>query len=288
MSLSPRKLPKMADDARLQLHLEPQGAIEVYELTLALNSLSRQYNKFVSSQNVFTHSGDARLLISSVSNGSINIDFIPDLHTAIGVITPIVSTVEVLEKFTEQLNKVLGFFKRHDDGEAEEGKEERDISVQDCDDAINIVRPIAEHGGSQVFNVYNGPVIIKNITLSGAETRTITEGASRQKAKLQFPNAERKQRVSMVWKRIDRSSAQTQGSSQDKGIIEEIDPRAKAILFTDELSYLKKQMVDDEDNPMQKVYFVDVEVSRSGSKITAYRITGFHGTDDLEDPLLEL
>jgi hypothetical protein len=88
----------------------------------------------------------------------------------------------------------------------------------------------------------------------------------------------------MVWARLDRAPAKTEGSSPDKGIIEEIDPKPKTILFTDELSYLKHQMISDEENPMQKVYFVDVEVSRVGGKVTAYRIVGFHGKDELDPP----
>ena len=156
-----------------------------------------------------------------------------------------------------------------------------DVTVRDCDDAINIVKPIAEHGGSQTFNVYKGPVIQNQIRINSPQARSVVESASRQKAMLQFPQAERKQRVSMIWDRLDRAAAKTQGSSPDKGIIEEIDPRPKTILFTDELSYLKKEMIHDEENPMQKVYFVDVEISRVGDKVTAYRIVGFHGKDEL-------
>jgi hypothetical protein len=82
--------------------------------------------------------------------------------------------------------------------------------------------------------------------------------------------------------RLDRAPAKTKGSSPDKRVIGEIDPKPKTILFTDELSYLKNEMISDEENPMQKVYFVDVEVSRVKEKVTAYRIAGFHGKDDLE------
>ena len=40
-------------------------------------------------------------------------------------------------------------------------------------------------------------------------------------------------------------------------------------------------MIDDDENPMQKVYFVDVEVSRVNDKVMAYRVIGYHGKDDL-------
>jgi hypothetical protein len=36
------------------------------------------------------------------------------------------------------------------------------------------------------------------------------------------------------------------------------------------MSAIKKQMIDDEVNPYQNVYFVDVSVSRIGDKVVAY------------------
>jgi len=47
------------------------------------------------------------------------------------------------------------------------------------------------------------------------------------------------------------------------------------------MSHVKKEMIDDEENPYQKVYFVDVEVLRVGDKVVAYRIVGYHGKEDL-------
>ena len=80
----------MADDpAQLQLHIEPQEPIEVYELTAALSALSRQYNLYVDRQRYFEKAGDARLLVSSVSPGSIDINFVPDLSSAIAFAAPI-------------------------------------------------------------------------------------------------------------------------------------------------------------------------------------------------------
>ena len=151
-----------------------------------------------------------------------------------------------------------------------------------CNDAINIVKPIAEHGGTQTFNAFYGPVQQTIITLDSPRARDILENAVRERSRLQNPEAERNQRVSMIWKRLDRDAAKTQGSSPDKALIEEIDSKAKPVFFADEFSYLKKELIDNQDNPYQKVYFVDVEVSRIEGRVTAYRIVGFHGTDDME------
>jgi hypothetical protein len=223
----------------------------------------------------------ARLLVPSVSPGSIDINFVPDLSSALIFATPIISDLQIVSDFAGHIKWLLEKFLHL---EATHVEDKREITVRDCDDATNIVKRIAEHGGSQAFNVYNGPVVQNIITYTVSVARSIVEDAARHKAQLQFPQAERKQRVSMVWDRLDRAAAKTEEGSPDKGIIGEIDLKAKPILFTDELSYLKKEMIYDEENPMQKVYFVDVEVSRVGDRITAYRIVGFHGKDELPPP----
>jgi hypothetical protein len=48
------------------------------------------------------------------------------------------------------------------------------------------------------------------------------------------------------------------------------------------MSAIKKQMIDDEVNRYQNVYFVDVSVSRIGDKVVAYRVIGSHGKEELE------
>lgn len=144
------------------------------------------------------------------------------------------------------------------------------------------MKPIARHGGTQTFNTYNGPVTHVAMQVGVSEAREITENASRQKELLQHSNPERRECVSMVWKRLDRDRAKKQGSTPDRALIEEIDPKPRAVHFTDDMAYLKEEMIHDEENPLQKVYFVDVEVSRVQGMVAAYRVVGYHGKDDLE------
>jgi hypothetical protein len=162
-------------------------------------------------------------------------------------------------------------------------KETGDVSVKDCDDAINIVKPIANHGGTQTFNTIHGGITYNILTMDTSEASKIMEAALHQKALLQNSDAEVRQRVPMVWKRLDRDETKPEAkSSPDRALIEEIDPRPHAVFFTDEMSVLKKQMIDDEVNPYQSVYFVDVSVSRVSGKVVSYRVIGYHGKEELE------
>ncbi|RWE26651.1 MAG: hypothetical protein EOS41_05840 [Mesorhizobium sp.] len=266
----------MAEESDLlKLHIEPDRSIEVDHLTAALGSLSRQYQIFAQNRGFSARAADARLLVSSVSRGSIDIAFIPDLTAAGVAILPLIDTATLIEKFADHLGALIGWFQ----GKGEKPKE---ITVKDCDDAINIVKPVAEAGGTQTFNTINGDVHITVLKTSAVDARSVIEGASNEKARLLAPmDGDKRQRVSMVWHRLARDAARTDGvRSPDQGLIDEIDPKPHAVLFTDDMAYLKREMIDDEANPYQKVYFVDVDVSRVNGRVTAYRIAGYHGKDD--------
>ena len=265
----------------LQLHLEPSEHIEVSELTGALTALARQYQTFAVQNQIAKKPSDARLLVSSVAPGSIDISLYPDLVdylAALPMLAPLFDKAELIAKFGKTLKSLFELFKKKK--ETEVGDE---VTIKDCDDAINIVKPIANHGGSQTFNVIHGGVTMYVLTMTAPEASEIMEVAHEKKALLQNADAEIRQRVPMVWKRLDRDATSPEAkTSPDRALIEEIDPKPRAVFFTDEMSAIKKQMIDDEVNPYQNVYFVDVSVSRIADKVVAYRVIGYHGKEELE------
>lgn len=264
-----------SDDPFLNLHLQTDRPIEVGQLTAALGSLSRQYQRFAVYEGVTMRPADARLLVSTVSRGSIDISFIPDWVTVGTLLVPHVAKYELIQKFAGHIKTLIEYFAARELGSAE-------ISIKDCEDAINIVKPVAQSGGSQQFLVVHGDVHATILSTTASKAKAVLEGAARQRAVLQPAQGEVRQRVSMVWTQLNRDEAKTEGvRSPDRGLIQEIDPKDHAVLFTDDLTYLKSEMIADDENPYQKVYFVDVDISRAGGRITAYRIMVFHGKEDL-------
>jgi len=265
-----------SDEPRLQLYLEPSEPIEVSELTGALGALARQYQSFAVENSLARKPSDARLLVSSVSPGSIDISFYPDLAAffASAPMLELIEKADLIAKFAGMLKDLFDRFTK---------KESEGITVKDCDDAINIMRPIANHGGTQTFNTINGGVTVNITTIGAPEASMIMEAAVQQKALLQTSDAEIRQSVPMLWKRVDRDDTKPEAkSTPDRALIEEIDPKPHAVFFTDEMSGIKKQMIGDESNPLLTVYFVDVSVSRIAGKVVSYRIIGYHGKDQLE------
>jgi hypothetical protein len=270
---------EMADDAVLKLHLEPAEPIEVAELTAALGSLARQYQSFVAHSPYGARAKEARLLVSNVSQGSIDISLVPDIVMVGSLFYPLIERAELVAKFGDHIARLIKYFLHHDD------KPATAVSVEDCDDVINITKPIAHHGGTQTFVTVNGDLTVNLLTTGVTEAREAMENASREKARLHTPAIDRRERVPLVWTRLDRQEAKTEGvRSPDQGVIEEIDDKPHPVFFTDELSHLKREMIEHDENPYQIVYFVDVEVSRAKGRVASYRVVGYHGKTYLDEP----
>lgn len=261
----------------LQLHLEPERPLEVRELTNALGSLSRRYQSYIEQHGVFGRGADARLLVWNVSPGSIDIALIPDPATIGGLLGPAYEVAKHLVEFGTSLKEFLQLFKKDSDHAGQP------VSVQGCDDATNIVAPIANNGGVQHINVLSGDIINPIIVIGVDEAREIVGEAQRLKSAAQRPATERHQRVALVWKRLDRGKARTASAdSPDRAIVEEIDDKDHPAFFTDEAAYLKGQMIGDDENPYRMVYFVDIDVSRHRERVVSYRITAYYGKEELE------
>ena len=268
------------EDARLQLHLDPNEPIEVTELTAALGALARQYQKFALENELAVKTREARLLVSNVSPGSIDISFVPDFvyaATAMGpLLAPLLDKAELVEKFAKHIKTLTEFFKSKEKSTGD------GISVRDCDDVANIVKPTASHGGNQTFNIIKGDVKVCVLSIERDDAIALFDSALSHKASILGADGDQKQRVPLVWKRLDRDDAKVDGkTSPDRGVIEEIDPRPHPVLFTDEMLTIKREMIDDEVNPYQNIYFVDVQISRVQGKIVSYRVTGYHGKEEL-------
>jgi hypothetical protein len=220
---------------------------------------------------------DARLLVWSVAPGSIDIAFLPDLASAAGLLASVYDPLKFVTDFATSVKDFVGLFRKDKPADSAAS-----TSVKDCDDAINFAAPIANHGGSQTILVVKGDLHLPILRMNAQLAREVTTLASARKSVLQQSNSEVRERVPMVWSRLDRDKAKSEGQSPDKAAIEEIDPKSRPVFFTDAMSFLKDQMIDDEENPYQRVYFVDVEVSHIQGKVASYRVIRYHGKEDLD------
>ncbi|GEM_PF-1707643 len=261
----------------LRLHIETLHSIPVEELSGSLNAYGRQYQDFAVKEGLATKPADAKLLVSSVSRGSIDIAFIPEL-AAIGMtMLPLIEQGTLMVKFADQLIAL----NRHFQGGSTDNTSTA-VTVSDCDDVANIVSPVADNGGTQNITVINGGVTVNQITVTQDQAKKIRQVARATKEALSVPLLEVRKAVSLTWQQLAKDAPKTHGKrSPDQGLIEEIDAGAHAVLFTDETAHLKSELIADGENPYRMVYFVDVEVSRVSDRVVSYRVCGFHGKQEL-------
>lgn len=261
------------DHPPFQLHIEPVQPIELTDMLKALAAIGHQFEAYVSAEGL-APAKDAKLLISSVKPGSIDIGLLPDFATLGGLVAPAMVYSEPVLGFIGAVKGLLDKFR---------SKGEEGVTVKDCTDAANIVKPIAQSGGIQTFNVYTGTVYQSQFVITAPDAREIFNNAIEARAVLEAGNSDIVQRVALVWHGMDTGDARTDGKrSPDKAIIEDIDKKERPVFFQDDFSHLKKAMIDDQENPYKKVYFVDVAISRVAGKVVSYRVIGYHGSEDLE------
>lgn len=267
----------------IAIHMEPKRPIELPHLLSNLASVSDEFRKY-SKTILGTPNRDAsKLYVGSVKPGSIDIFLQPEYleiaraGLAIATSSGPVDAANALLDFGKRLGSLMETFERKPDS--------KDVSISECDNAMNISRNVVEAGGQQTINYVNvqgdfTPIVSLDTKTAGQ----VFNNAAETKATLKLPVAERRFSQAMVWKTFDKSHARTEGErSPDKGIIEEIDHAPKAILFGDDEAGMKTDILASDENPMQMIYYVDVEVVRVQHKIKAYRVIGFHGKEPLDE-----
>ncbi len=266
----------MIDDGTLIYHIETEQNIEAVELSKTISAIAHQYHQLLESDTGAEKTKP--LLVESVSKGSIVINFTVDPAPYLIVAVAAMEQASTIVKLGEHIKWFFDKFGSNHKEALRKGQ----ISVQDCQDAINIVRPTAKHGGSQTFNIVHNHIESAIINIGETEARAIENRAISTLASLQGSQTEVRRNVPLTWHQLNRDSLKQRGVSPDKGIIEELDVSPKPILFADETSSFKNHMIMEDDNPYRQVHFVDVEVCRISSKIVSYRVVGYHGSDELK------
>jgi hypothetical protein len=260
----------------LRLYLETERPIEVADFSAAINSIARQYEAFASRRGIERGAENAKLLVSSVQPGSIDISFITGWPEILGVavsVQPALEQIKIVNEFANHLRYLLEKFLPKKKTTPVDTQ-----SVRDCEDAINIVKPTAQGGGSQSILVIKDSII----NIKHSDAKEIIGNATRVKRALENPKSSLHEHVAMIWKRLDRDPTKSQRSSPDKAQIDSIDRKAKPVFFVEPLKHLKQQMIEDETNSYQQVYFVDVYVNRIDGRAVSYKVVGYHGKDALD------
>lgn len=257
----------MTDDLLLEVTLKNQSPIELNDLGRALNSLADEFNRFSNRHQV---NSNAKLFVKEVRKGSIVIDLI--------------SSVPVLLPIAEQFNTVFefgSFIKNAFDYLLDRTNDRPEGDSKTFENIANIVNPIAGNKGSQinisVSNTGNGDIYVQ-IPATEEESQRIKTKAGFEKEKLQLPNVDLKERVTMY---IYQARNEIKSKSGDKGIIESISKQPKKIIFGNE--GIKREIMNSDENVFHYAYVVDVVVETKEEKPIAYKIMNYHEKFQLDE-----
>lgn len=134
------------------------------------------------------------------------------------------------------------------------------VSIRDCDNAANIVKPIIQAGGVLNVNVIENVHVHPVDQVDFQRAQRITRHAEKAKSQLLLPHEERHFGVPLIWKTLDRSPPKTDGvRAPDKAVVPMLDERAHSVTFGENTA-VKQAIVAGDENPMQMIYYVDIAV----------------------------
>ena len=250
----------------LSIKTDHSKPLELKRFTASMLCIENQYKQYLSNQGI--SDDDYDLYLYEVKEGSIIIKFIKG---------PLKLLFEhyVLEKFVADFGEKIKLIVD------QKFEEDAGMTVKDLKDIRTVSEAISDdYNASIQIQSHVGDNITQNLNISGIEANAVRDECIRRINARDLPVGEHFKDVVLHWKSASEESKSISGI--DKGIIEDIDPRKKVKLVCDE--YLKQEMIsENENNPFNMFFIVDVEVKRVAGKPVAYVIRKIHDKGFIND-----
>lgn len=253
---------------QLTLRLDYRDPLELTALSKSLTRIGRRYARFSRADDL----PEATLVIEQIRQNCLIIDLAP-LAIAAGGVMSAAEPVKNAVEFALNLKTLLEFFLGR-------GPRPKTLTKMDCDDAREIVQPIAiQREGQFQISASGDATVSVNINLNSVEANAVQNRAEQEKIRLRESTSRIEKGVAFYWQVADKSAAVSEGRTPDRGVIEKVDKRDRPIRFEDPI--LKSNMMGA--HPFETAYIVDAEVIILKDAIQAYKILAVHDSFPLED-----
>jgi len=255
----------MATDATLTVTIHNSRPIELTDLTESLQSLGRQYSRYLNKNKVVL-AGESKLYVQEVRQGSAVFELV-DL-VPLGLFGSI-EAMNTLVDFSKHLTAMYQWFIRGGEQPKEELKE------VDLRNYANILSPVAKDAGaSMTFSgeFHNSPVTIYSLT-SGQAGEALSEIWNQINTVRQTQPAGEYEQVVFYW---DVLKNQRDSGASERGIINSISPKPVRVTFASEEVKARIAFMQDR-NPMLVGFIVDVRVETVQDKPVLYNILRVRG-----------
>jgi hypothetical protein len=268
----------------LQVSINNQEEIELFELASSMSSISEQYHRFLRQTKKDRVRSDAKLYVQKISHGSIIIDLCEKAVPVLPAIAPLIVEYSIF------LANTLDFLT----GKAKNIPEIYNYLREDFINFKRILEPVANINGNTIqltgFNF--GKTIINN-TYTSLDARAAQNQCDREIKRLE------KSGDSLIKENVELRLYQARDSKLSKttqgnlGILQEISDKPKVLSFANDR--VRYDITKGETNPFNFTYSVDVEVKlkegasflQGHADIKEYEILKLHGSIANRDLLSE-
>ena len=250
----------------MRIHIDNKEAYDLQELTNMLCSLSGLYNNFLIKNGYQIDKNTGRLMVQSVKEGSMIFDLIAPI---LPIANDLFNAVKTFNPILEFGNYIKGFF-----DDLKEGKETK-LEKKDYKYIQNTFGNLGNNCKQdiKVYNINNPTIYINCINNDFLTSNAINSICGKKIQKLEEQDKQdtkyEKQLLKLTINNKDKI----------KGIISKIHQKEKQLIMTDDI---KTKIVNDNENPFQKYYLVNLIVHYDNNKIIYYEIIDIIDKIDME------
>lgn len=285
-------------EARLQVNFAVDRPVELVQLTLALQSLARDYRRFAN--DTIRESGgkvsddDIKLYVTRVETGSI----IAELGSAaqvLGAFLPIIAVDPLFTGYVQFFGESVTYFRSL----ARRGVlKPADISTTKAaaQTMADILAVPASMAGSEfklsakvAARNADGSEYAAQITLTSEEAAEAQRGALIAQKVLDYRGGADHENVLLYFQQTSTDKAKSDGRTADRAIVNSISPKALPVHFASQLdaARVNDMKSDPHQNPFKAAFRVDVNVETDRNQVPRfYRVVHIHEVipDDSEEP----
>ncbi|MEN9781981.1 MAG: hypothetical protein RL208_131 [Pseudomonadota bacterium] len=254
----------MLNEYFLRIEIKNNDPIDINVLSRNFNAYANQYETFLEKQSlekqfIICDKQDRRLFINNVKQGSIIIDIVANMIPNMPDLFHGVQNFNSIIEFGSYLKEMRNFFSNTGRGECNYSQKDcqeyiDSLSMVNNDSISNVSIGVLHNSGNFHFNVYNIN------TAEGIESQEIAKKHLNSLSKYEDGEIFYDQVLRLI---------HGEKKNSIKGIINKFCDKPKNLSYD---TSVVEHIINDNNNPFQKAYIVDVKIIKEIEKIVAYKI----------------
>jgi hypothetical protein len=276
-------------EARIEIHFDVHQPVELVTLTLALQSLARDYRRFMNddarSRGAKIADDDVKLYVTKVESGSILAE-LASATPVVGAFFSIMDYQSVFAQYVQNFGTIAdycrGLLQRRDLKPAD-----IEVTRAGAQAIADVMAVAAENRGGRLglrairagSKLSDGAEVYAEITFTSEEAAEAQRGALLAQKVLEYRGAADYENVLLYFQRTSTELAKSDGRTDDKAIINTISAKALPVHFASPLdaARVNDMKADPYQNPFKSAFRVDVNVETDRNMVPRfYRVVHIH------------